>query len=578
MFSDEQMIKTFRKKHPTLWWSLMLITCTSMLIIVIIIETTTSNAKREDKYDWIVIGGGPAGCLMAERLSASGKDTVLLLDSGIDVDDRDYIKNISQASLEIEDLHYGELFWQYTQSTSNEKYTDGKVLGGLSTVNDMKYVRGTDMVFNRMKDLTNLDIWDSENVMQAYREIETFHGSGFSPDRHGSVGELDVTETFTFNPQTSPTNLADKFVTAFERITGITRLTDYNDMFPESELGPFVSWQMHAKPNGLRESSSVAHLSFTVRQRKNLHIRLDAEPLQIIFDTRKRARAIRYLLHGVQKIASARTRIVLCADKYTSTLLQLSGVGDFELLENFGIPLVHNNPNIGRNLTSQQRLTVTFTRNPVDTPSLNEADLFEGGAWLENPTVEDPEDTIDNSIRRIEAFAINTQTITGSPIMNVTFVDLAPHKRGYIVPFSFNVFRIFNVSEGPESEQDVVNMRNVIKQYACELHKEYQGLNVDPPIDSAYSMITPSYSICSNDTAIDAFVRANMRVYANHWTSSCRMGDVVDGRGSVLGLRGLTIADTSILLNGFDGDLVAPSLLISHLISKELLLGNVIDN
>lgn len=589
MRTDLGTIKRFRDKHPDTWMGVMLAAALIILIISVTVSITSNPAKEELKYDYIIVGGGAAGCLMAERLSADRHNKVLLLEAGPDADDDPVFTVVDGRSGEIESKYYGKYFWQYAQEYAEVipnrltlQYTTGKVIGGGTTVNGMQFVKGTDYTYSRWQALTGLDIWSPDNVMTAFKEIETYHGSVYDPNHRGNSGMLDVTELFNTPEQSVPTTMAQKLVQAFSQATGLDPLPDYNDLTVDARLGPFLKWQLHAKPNGIRASSSTAHLTPAVRRRHNLHIITDAHVLKILFDGRNRARAVTFLKEGEMFTAASNRRIVLCAGVYTPTLLQLSGIGNRTILEEAGIKTLIHNPNVGHNITNHQVATALFSRNVLDVPSQNPMDIYEGGAWLPHTIINDPNDDINISPRRYQAIGVNIEGDT--PLMAVSLIDLSPHARGRVIPYNNDPLRIFNSTDaifaGTGGVIDHQNLADAFTAYICGLHHEFQGDGNGPAVDPSYSLISPDVSLCTNPAGMYEFVRTAVAVHAHHWTSSCRMGtdgdgiSVTNGYGSVYGTNGLTIADDSLLPTNPDGNTAAPALLVAHVIAKQILLGN----
>lgn len=574
---DDWIIEKFRKSKPNIWAGIVLLSSFILLLITLIAIGVSDPSNNEENYDYIIVGGGTSGCLMAERLSANGKDRVLLLEAGPSLNHSEELSIINDETLRLPIEKLNRYFVQLEQEYPHQPYRLARILGGESSVDDGRFVKGTDYFWQRMSDISGDDIWLPENVMHAFREIETYHGTVFTPDRRGNSGRLDVVETFSVPPQTTPTVASEKIVLAIEQMTGLERLGDYNNLTFETRTGPFTKWQLHAKPNGVRDSSVTANLPPSVRSRKRLHVSTKAHVYKIIFDPFKRARGVEFLHRGERKVATANKRIILCLGALTPHLLQVSGVGNKTILHHAKIEVVHDNPHVGQNITYHQSISVNFTRNLLNDDSLNPMDIFEAGAWLPNPTLPiDINDTPDNSPRRIE---MSVNNINNGDILAFTLTNLSPQSRGSLIPFSDDPLRYFLGSDGDLLSSDLLTLRNTILRYVCNLHKEFQGTGVGPLVDTSYAMLNPTFSgFCTSNSTIDAFIRANLKIHQR--TGGAKMGiegddaSVVNSKGSVFGVRGLTVADSSIFPLNPDGDFVGYSMLIAHIIAKEILMNH----
>jgi choline dehydrogenase len=558
--------------------------CASLFVIgvVLVIVFVSHENDRNQHFDYVVVGGGPAGCVVAERLSRDGKYTVLLLEAGPDVQDDPVLNIIGPNTGSIEDKYYGKYFWQHAQEYAEViparlslQLTTGRLLGGGSKINGGQFVRGTKWMFDTWEEDTDDPIWSVSNVLDKYKELETFHGPSFDPSVRGGAGPLSVWEGMTTSPQTSPTTMAEKLTTAFEQFTGLQRLPDYNNLSSAAELGPFLRWQVTAYPNGTRSSADVSIMNPQVRARNNLRLSVGSTAVQVLFNNHKRARAVRYIHEGKEYVAHASKRIILSAGINTAEILEHSGIGDGAYLTELGIPVIYDNPNVGNNMINQQLVSAVFLKNGEDAPSENPADIYEGGAWLPDPNDEPTEDV---SPRRIQIIGINA-----GPVMALVAINLQPIEAGYThirdkdpLRVTASSDRIFVSSNGVV---DLITFVKAIQKYICALHDEFQGTGVGPAVDPSYSLIDPPLSICSNETLLSEWVVANAKPHTHHWTSACKMGKLEDGisvvnsKGSVWGVHGLTIADDSILPRNHDGNTVAPAYLVGKVIAEEVAAG-----
>ena len=548
------------------------------------------NERNDETYDYVIVGGGAAGCRMAEKLSANGTFTVLLLEAGIRADTHPAIQEVGPVSSTLESDYYNEFFWQCAQVpgpnhafSMDQQYTTGRILGGGSAVNGMQYVRGSDWTYERWVNLTGDSIWSVANVVAAYKRLETYTAdlASYDATRRGATGRLAVLQTMITAPQTTPTSMAEKLTQAYEQMLGLTRLSDYNNLTAATRVGPFTSWQLTANADATRSSSSTAFLPPSVMARRNLRVLLAATATKVDFDRTRRARSVQYVVNGRCHTVHARRRIILSAGVYSPVLLQHSGIGNASHLASVGVtPVVYDNPNVGRVVHNQQVATAVFQKNATDTPSANPADIYEGGAFLAMP-VNLTYNTTTVSPRSFQIIGINADTL-----MVLALINLQPQSKGYVRIRDADPLRIPASNDGifaptPDGTLDVQAYVLALQQYACGLSNEFQGTGVGPAIDPAYQLVSPSPAECASPALMEQFVLSSVQAHSHHWTSSCKMGKPGDGiavttsKGAVIGVSGLIVADDSILPIINDGNTAAPAFLVAEIIGDQILLGNV---
>jgi choline dehydrogenase len=582
-----------------------------------IVETAKgpgSGPRDDGTFDYVIVGGGAAGCVMAERLSRSGKHTVLLIETGPDVDNDVPIKTVNLQSVFLPQTNFNEYFWAVVKDapgaqappaeTGNDFYTTGRVLGGGSSINGMQFVRGTDWMRQLWVNLTGDNIWDVENAQRHWQELETYRSVDGNYTQRGNRGRLSVLEEMITPPQTTPTTMSLKLVQALTQLTGLPALVDYNALTPASELGPFARWQLTAYPDGTRSSSSRAFLSPDVVARPNLQITLHSTAMRLhaVAATqrdfggaggsgagwegggggggdnkppRMRVNQVTYVRNGVEHKAYAARRMILCAGVYSTTLLQLSGIGNASYLASLGIEPLVDNPNVGARLYNQQGAFVIFVKNASDVPSANPADVYEGGAFLPTALNASQGDSTGKSPRRYQLIGIN-----GGATMELAIFDLQPNVSGFVRIRDRDPLRAPEVSDAtflpPYGTVDLLNFAAAIQLYACDLNGVFAGTGPGPAVDTSYILVDPPQSICGNQTALVAWVQANAVTSAHHWTGQNVMGhfgdgvSVVNGHGTVYGVDGLTVADGSII-PAADGNTQAPSYLVAWTLADEIL-------
>ena len=315
------------------------------------------NKNNEaSEFDYVIVGAGSAGCVLANRLSADGKHSVLLLEAG---------PKDSNLWIHVP-LGYGKLFkeksvnWMY--QTEPEPGLNGrqvfqprgKVLGGSSSINGLLYVRGQHEDYDRWRQRGNAG-WGYDDVLPYFKKAENQQRG---PDKyHGSDGPLPVSDWRHHDP------LSEAFVVAAAE-TGIPTNPDFNGATQEG-AGFFQT----TTRRGRRASTAFSYLR-PAKARSNLHVETSALAQRILFEGR-RAKAVEYKQEGRVRTARARKEILVSSGAYNSPqLLQLSGVGPADLLKQHGIEIVLDAPGVGNDL--QDHLQVRLITRCAQKVTLND--------------------------------------------------------------------------------------------------------------------------------------------------------------------------------------------------------------
>ena len=527
-------------------------------------------------FDYIIVGAGSAGCVLANRLSASGEHSVLLLEAG-GSDDNILIEMPTALSYPMASKTYN---WGYgtepEPAVNNRQITcpRGKGLGGTSSINGMVYVRGHPCDFDEWEKL-GADGWSYADCLPYFKRAETWQGG--EDDYRGGDGPLGVSggNNMSENP------LYQVFIDAGVE-AGYPHTEDYNGYCQEG-FGP-----MHMTVrNGSRESTSRAYLRPAMK-RPNLTLMKNVLMDKVIFEG-KRAIGVGVRKDNKSIGLRARKEVILSAGSIASPMiLQRSGIGPEQVLQNAGIKPFHMRSGVGQNL--QDHLEVYFQFHCKQPVSLNnKLDLFSkfliGARWFFFKTGLGATNHFEScAFIRSEAgrkspdiqyhFLPAAMRYDGTPsIKGHGFqVHVGPNKpksRGRVVIKSADPAAhpsiLFNYLSHAD---DIAAWRRCIK-----LTREI----MDQPAMDAYrgDEIQPGLDVTS-DEQIDEWVRANVES-AYHPCGTCRMGaadaadSVVDAACRVIGLEALRVVDASVFPSVPNGNINAPTIMVAEKMADVIL-------
>ena len=498
-----------------------------------------------DSYDFIVVGAGSAGCVLANRLTADGRTTVLLLEAGPrDTDPWIHIP-----------LGYGKLFNRLAVNWAYESEPEptlggrrvfsprGKVLGGSSSINGLVYIRG------QPEDYDGWEVpgWSYTELLPYFKKCQNQQRG--ASDLHGAGGPIGVSDMESHE-------LADAFVASAESI-GIPRNRDFNGESQEG-TGYYQCTTLH----GRRSSTAVGYLR-EAEKRPNLTVLTEVLASRILFSDKK-AFAVQYLKNKESHQVEAKREIILCGGAFNSPqLLQLSGVGPGALLQQHGIAPVHDAPEVGEGLQDHFYGRTFWRCNRPITLNDDMANIFRqakvGLQWLlfkRGP--------LTIAAGYAAAF-VRTRAELKRPDAQIYFINFSTAKRGGIL-HPFSGFTL-SVSQLQVESRGWVRIRSADPAEHPAIRYNYLATENDrrvmvegirwirriaaakPLADYIAAEEFPGPKVQSDEEVL-AFCRA----YGDtvfHPTSTCRMGvderSVVDSQLRVRGVHGLRVVDASVM-------------------------------
>ena len=523
-----------------------------------------------DTFDYIIVGSGSAGSVLADRLTANGKHRVLLLEAG-GTDMRFYVQM---------PLGYGKTFydksvnWMYRAEPDpglngqSDYYPRGKLLGGSSSINAMVYIRGHRQDYEDWRSAGNVG-WGWDEVLASYRKMEDYAAG--DPAFRGRGGPLTITD---LGDQAHP--LCKPYLEATEK-AGLRFTPDFNGAEQEG-----VGLYQYTIKNGIRNSAARAFLKPAMK-RKNLLVETHAQVTKILFEG-KRAVGVAYVQRGMKLDARGREIILAGGAINSPQLLQLSGIGPGALLQSLGIPLVHANANVGARMQDHHGINYTWRMN---VPTLNDElrpwwgklkaglqyiltrrgplslSINQGGGFFRTH----PEMTRPNMQLYMQAFSTLIPRAGERPILSpdpfsglsLGLSNCRPTSTGEVKikspdplvhpKISFNVY---------STNSDVEEMLAAVKFL--------RKIAAQEPMKSLMAEeLRPGPEIQTDEAMINDFRQRSGTVY--HHSCTCRMGpeeatSVVDSRLRVHGVEGLRVCDASVFPNLIAGNTNAPAMMV----------------
>lgn len=524
-----------------------------------------STINKNSAFDYVVVGAGSAGCVLANRLSEDAGARVLLLEAG----GADWNPWIHVPVGYFKTMHNPATDWCYLTDPDEGingrrlQWPRGKVLGGSSSLNGLLYIRGQREDYDDWASAGNAG-WDYESVLPYFKKSEC-QSRGADP-YHGADGPLHVSDLRLRR------EIADRFIEAAKAVG----IPENNDVNGERQEG--VGYFQQTAYKGLRCSTAKAFLRPALH-RPNLTLVKRAHCRRILLEG-KRVVGVEYAVNGKTRQAISLREVVLSSGAIGSPqILQCSGIGNPKHLESVGISCSHELPGVGENLQDHLQVRLVFktrcrtlndeVRHPIRKLAVGAQYLFsrtgpltlaasqvciftKSRSDLQRPDIQFHMQPLsaDKPAEGVHPFSAFTSSVC----------QLRPHSRGYVRITSPDPMKYPSIQPNYLSEEEdirvVVDAIKVARKIAA----------AQPLADVITEEFVPGGKFISDDELLDAARQFSQTIY--HPAGTCKMGNddmaVVDARLRVHGLKGLRVVDASVMPVIVSGNTNGPTIMIAE--------------
>ncbi|KAM3956931.1 ecdysone oxidase-like isoform 1-T2 [Aphomia sociella] len=530
------------------------------------------NIRDGAEFDYLVVGGGTAGCVIANRLSEDPDKTVLLIEAGGNPPVAGLYPYLTQY------LRGSSKDWNIIAEDENLKchryefssISQGKMLGGSSSFNYMSYVRGSPSDFDAWAKLVNDESWNYNNILPYFIKSERFENfSSINPETwryHGSHGLMGVTKLDLESNKI--------YLKAFQEL-GYKAVSDING---HSTLG--FTEPMTIIADDIRQSTAYSFIS-SAKDRKNLKVLRDATVTKILFDENSNAIGVKVATNNTNVSFYAKKEVIISAGPLNSPkLLMLSGIGPKNHLEEMGINVISDLP-VGHNLQDHPIAIIIFSMGTIKYPTAAPdphkfpMPMTFGFVSLNNKSQTPDYQAVNYVVNSITlqdycgvSFTLKNEicdklyeATLGSEILFGLVNLLQPKSRGKVSlrstnPFDFPVVNLGRFSNSDDLDTIVEYIQDYVRVVNTTTFKEVGAKIINLNFSNCgYEYGTKDYWKCYTSCMSSSFF---------DYVGTCSMGSVVDSQLRVLGVQKLRVADSSIIPIITTGNMNAPTIMIAE--------------